>query len=86
MDREKRIKERAHSLWETDGHPDGRHEDHWVEAGRQIDEEVEIGPGDEPNPDAMREAAREHSGTYMVPSDMEDADQREATPGTRDQP
>jgi hypothetical protein len=37
MDREKLIKERAYSLWETEGNPDGRHEDHWVQAEQEID-------------------------------------------------
>ncbi|WP_455274219.1 DUF2934 domain-containing protein [Rhizobium herbae] len=37
MDREQLIKERAYSLWETEGNPDGRHEDHWVQAEQEID-------------------------------------------------
>ena len=36
-DRESLIKERAYSLWETEGNPDGRHEDHWVQAEQEID-------------------------------------------------
>ncbi|WP_244489913.1 DUF2934 domain-containing protein [Rhizobium sp. Leaf391] len=27
--REHLIRERAYSLWETEGSPDGKHEDHW---------------------------------------------------------
>ena len=53
------------------------------EADRPDDETVE--PDDLPNFDAMREAAREHSDAYIVKSDLEDVDQREATPGTREQ-
>lgn len=34
----------------------------------------------------MREAVREHSDVYLVKTDLEDADQREAAPGTREQP
>jgi len=41
---------------------------------------------DLPNLDAVREAAREHSDAFIVKSDLEDADQREATPGVREQP
>ena len=37
-------------------------------------------------PDAMREAVREHADTFLVKSDLEDADQRESAPGTREQP
>ncbi|WP_082546867.1 MULTISPECIES: DUF2934 domain-containing protein [Rhizobium/Agrobacterium group] len=36
-DRASLIKERAYSLWETEGSPDGRHEDHWAQAEREID-------------------------------------------------
>lgn len=37
MDREEQIRQRAHEIWEQDGRPDGRAEDHW----RQAREEVE---------------------------------------------
>lgn len=30
------IRERAHSLWERDGRPEGRAEDHWHAAERQL--------------------------------------------------
>ena len=36
-DRERLIKKRAYSLWETEGNPDGRHEDHWGQAEQEID-------------------------------------------------
>jgi hypothetical protein len=53
------------------------------EADRPDDQTVE--PDDLPNLDAMREAAREHRDAYIVESDLEDEDQREATPGMREQ-
>jgi hypothetical protein len=37
INRELLIKERAFSLWETEGNPDGRHHDHWMQAEREID-------------------------------------------------
>ena len=37
--REQRIRERAHSLWEADGKPDGREQDYWFRAEKLIDEE-----------------------------------------------
>ena len=46
----------------------------------------EIEGDDEPNLAALREAARQHSDTFIVKTDLEDADQREATPGMREQP
>jgi hypothetical protein len=45
----------------------------------------ETTPDDVPNLAAQREAAREHSDAYIVDTDLEDADQREASPGTREQ-
>ncbi|KQS85778.1 MULTISPECIES: DUF2934 domain-containing protein [unclassified Rhizobium] len=35
--REHLIRERAYSLWETEGSPSGKHEDHWQQAEREID-------------------------------------------------
>ena len=40
--------------------------------------------GDTPE-NVLQEAAREHQDTYIVKSDLEDADQR-SIPGTREQP
>jgi len=34
----------------------------------------------------LGEAAREHTDAFLVATDMIDADQREATPGMREQP
>ena len=38
-DREARIRERAHSLWERDGRPEGMADVHWILARREIDAE-----------------------------------------------
>ncbi|WP_342643669.1 DUF2934 domain-containing protein [Rhodoligotrophos ferricapiens] len=38
-DREQRIRERAHQIWEQEGRPEGRHDEHWERAARAIDEE-----------------------------------------------
>jgi len=38
-DREMRVRERAHQLWEQEGRPDGRESDHWERASREIDAE-----------------------------------------------
>ncbi|WP_075293241.1 DUF2934 domain-containing protein [Pararhizobium arenae] len=85
--REQRIRERAHSLWQSDGGIDGRHDEHWLQAEREIDNgDGEIGPDDEPRLEVLREAKRQGSDAFIVPSDLEDADQREAAPGTREQP
>ena len=86
-EREDRIRERAHELWQQEGTPDGKPDDHWYRAEREIDQgDGEIEGDDVPNLDALREAARQHTDTFVVEADLEDADQREAAPGTREQP
>ncbi len=85
--REDRIRRRAYELWQQEGSPEGKPDDHWLQAEHEIDHgDGEIEGDDEPNLAALREAARQHSDTFIVKTDLEDADQREATPGMREQP
>ena len=35
-DLERKIRDRAHQLWEAEGHPEGRADEHWQEARRQV--------------------------------------------------
>lgn len=90
MDRERRIRERAHRLWQEAGSPDGQQDAHWLQAEHEIDhgaaDDSGVEPDDRPNLDAMREAARQRSDGYIVNTDLEDAEEREAAPGTREQP
>ena len=87
QDREDRIRKRAYQLWQQEGSPQGRPDDHWLQAEREIDHgNGEIEGDDRPNLAALREAARQHTDTFLVKTDLEDADQREATPGMREQP
>lgn len=87
IDRETRIRQRAYQLWLDEGSPEGRRHDHWAQAEREIDDlDGAHGSGDPASPDVMREAAREHADAFIVKSDLEDADQRESAPGTREQP
>ncbi|EYD78083.1 Acyl-CoA dehydrogenase [Rubellimicrobium mesophilum DSM 19309] len=39
-DREERIRERAYRLWEQEGRPHGRHEDHWHQASQEVGDEL----------------------------------------------
>ena len=72
-EREDRIRNRAYELWQRDGAPDGKPDDHWYQAEREIDQGYsEIGPDDEPNLGALREAARQHNDTFIVKTDLED--------------
>ena len=38
-EKERRIGERAYALWEAEGQPHGRHEEHWRRAAREIEAE-----------------------------------------------
>lgn len=38
-EREDRIRQRAHQLWEEQGRPDGRHDEHWSQASSEIGED-----------------------------------------------
>jgi len=39
MTRDDRIRIRAYEIWQREGRPEGRHEQHWVAATGEIDEE-----------------------------------------------
>ncbi|MBB3320486.1 MULTISPECIES: DUF2934 domain-containing protein [unclassified Rhizobium] len=82
-----RIRSRAYEIWESEGSPDDRHDEHWLQAEREIlHGHDQLDSDDVPNLDALREAARQHRDVFIVKSDLEDADEREATPGVREQP
>ncbi|MGR9250686.1 DUF2934 domain-containing protein [Rhizobium leguminosarum] len=82
--REEEIRRRAHSLWEKEGRPEGKHGHHWTLAEHELD--AQQGEADNPpNLAALREASRLHTDAFLVKTDLEDADQREASPGTREQ-
>ena len=51
MDREHRVRERAYAIWEADGRPSGRDEDHWDRASREVDQELSPALADDPRPD-----------------------------------
>jgi hypothetical protein len=41
-ERQKRIEQRAYALWEAEGQPHGRHEEHWSRAAQQIEAEQAV--------------------------------------------
>lgn len=53
--REQRIRERAHQIWEREGRPDGQEQSHWERASREIDEEDR--KGEKPSRDRSFEGA-----------------------------
>ncbi|MDX8515378.1 DUF2934 domain-containing protein [Mesorhizobium captivum] len=64
MDREERIKRRAYEIWEREGRPKGREQEHWDQAVQEIEaegSESERGPvapgptaGTAPEPDTNK--------------------------------
>lgn len=44
--REDRIRQRAHELWEEQGRPEGRHDEHWRQASSEIGEDGGSDTGD----------------------------------------
>ncbi|WP_188259555.1 DUF2934 domain-containing protein [Azospirillum tabaci] len=40
QDRAQRVRRRAHDIWEREGRPDGRHDDHWAQAEAEVDDEI----------------------------------------------
>lgn len=57
-DRDARIRERAHRIWESEGRPDDRAEVHWSIAERIVDEE-DNGRQPRSEPDIVDEASAE---------------------------
>jgi hypothetical protein len=41
-DREKRVRERAHQIWQREGEPHGRADEHWAQAEAEIELEHEL--------------------------------------------
>jgi hypothetical protein len=54
-DKQRRIEQRAYALWEAEGQPHGRHEEHWTRAAREIESE-------ETASDIVQRSARRTSG------------------------
>ena len=48
--------------------------------------DVEIYPDESVSLRTRRQAARQHEDAFIVATDLEDDDQRDAAPGTREQP
>lgn len=42
-DREERIRRRAHEIWEREGQPEGKHDEHWAQATAEVAAEDDKG-------------------------------------------
>ena len=65
---EERIRERAYHLWEQDGSPEGRADEYWDRASRQI-----LAEGDEATEPVSADQSKKRSLEDVAPQD--DADQ-----------
>lgn len=63
MDWEHRIRERAHRIWEEEGRPIGRHEQHWQRACSEIDAETRQAGARSGIPDVPGARAPSQTGT-----------------------
>jgi hypothetical protein len=63
-----RIRARAYHIWEQEGRPHGRDEQHWQEAERQLAVEFRIGYPDATGTDFPSE---EQSGELAKPGDLD---------------
>ena len=46
-DLHERVKARAYAIWESEGRPEGKHLDHWLQAEREV--LIESSTGSEPS-------------------------------------
>lgn len=74
-----RIRERAYELWESEGRPDGRHEEHWQQARRELD-----GGEAAPAADGTPDAAPGPDAGIPVPGNASQDSLREAAERLRD--
>lgn len=51
-DREARVRQRAHEIWESEGCPEGHAEEHWARANQEIDAEDAAVVTEEPEAEA----------------------------------
>jgi hypothetical protein len=57
-DRTEKIRARAHQIWEREGRPEGRHEQHWAQAAHEIDNEDAATRGEGPTVTAYNDPTR----------------------------
>ena len=67
-DREEKIRQRVHAIWESEGRPEGMDQAHWERAAGEIDGGVEPAGDDAPL------ATKETDASKAKPSDTEAVD------------
>lgn len=53
-EREEKIRQRAHQIWESEGRPHGQHDQHWERARGEVDREAADQPSEAAQMDSMR--------------------------------
>ena len=71
-----RIRERAYQIWESLGHPHDRHDDHWLQAEREILGKDAAEPGSFSNEAAGQEATRAYDRDVKKFSDSGQVDNK----------
>lgn len=61
-DRERKVRDRAYALWESEGRPAGRHDEHWYRAGQEVDTDGPAAADAEP----AKKAAQKPRATKTV--------------------
>jgi hypothetical protein len=56
------IQSRAHEIWEAEGKPEGKHQEHWLAAQREVLEEVDRSGATGPTDPVARDPNPHHPG------------------------
>jgi Protein of unknown function (DUF2934) len=85
-DREKRVRERAYQIWQRQGEPHGRADEHWAQAEAEIELEHELAAdraaaGQKPTTEAplRSEPARRPERNEKAPANRQRRGKAEAT-------
>lgn len=82
-DRERRVRERAFVLWEREGRPFGRQDEHWFRASREIEAET-LSP--EPEPAAAQSVMPKPVTSTIAPKPVRRSRAAKPAIPTSDQP
>ncbi|KVG62303.1 DUF2934 domain-containing protein [Burkholderia pseudomultivorans] len=81
-DRETQIRERAYRLWQADGEPDGRADEYWQRAERQLDAQ---GDGADAIAEPAAEVPADQSAKRRIPGEpLQDVDAVPASEAARE--
>lgn len=84
-DIERRVRERAYEIWESEGRPEGRSEDHWKQARAEFSEAAAEATHNPPlqgsaEPDAAGKPKRPRAATSAAPAKVSRESGKGASP------